>query len=211
MSHGKVISHIFRASIRLYFSFQVPAHLFFLSSLPQKVPMGMVSESKCSFPPNSSCLEEEKRSSVGERRREGRYKTFDWAEYSHMQKKREMLSRQAGIESELVCDDFVPPAPASSPEDPASFIAAVNSETGQAPHVTKPLDTSPLMVRSSIVASKPNDRRSAEVDGVDVFKDVSNAQMKEKVCASYSHGKRRGIICIMGQCNKPLLLIKFNK
>ncbi|KAF5903264.1 myosin phosphatase Rho-interacting protein-like isoform X2, partial [Clarias magur] len=149
-------------------------------SLPQKVPVGMVSESNCSFPPNTSCSEEEKRSTVCERRREGRYKTFDWAEYSHMQNKREMLSRQAGIESEFVCDDFVPPAPASTPEESASFISAVNIETGQTPHVTKPIDTSALMVRSSIVASKPNDQRSAELDGVDVFKDISNAQMKEK-------------------------------
>ncbi|MCJ8739141.1 hypothetical protein PDJAM_G00043770 [Pangasius djambal] len=151
-------------------------------SLPQNVPMGMVSECKFPFASNSSCLEEEeKRSSVGERRREGHYKTFDWAEFSHMRKKREALSRQSGIESELVCGDFVPPAPASSPEDPVtSSITVAHTETGEAPHVTKPADSSPLMVRSSIVASKPSDQKSTEVGGVDFFNNITNAQMEEK-------------------------------
>lgn len=157
---------------------------FFFSSLPQKVPVGMVSE--CKFPSASNSSrseeeEEEKRSSVGERRREGRYKTFDWAEFSHMRKKRETLSRQSGIESEFDCCDSIPPAPAPSPEEPAaSSITVVHTEMGQAPHITMPVDSSPLMVRSSIVASKPSDQKSAEVDTVDLFNDLSNAPMEGK-------------------------------
>lgn len=132
--------------------------------------MGMVSECKCPLASNSSCLEEEKRSSVSDRRREGRYKTFDWAEISHMQKKRETLSRQSGTESEFVCGDAVPPAPASSPEEPvASSITVVHPEVGQAPCTTKPADTSLFMVRSRIVASKPSDQESPEVDCVNVL------------------------------------------
>ncbi|KAB5553764.1 hypothetical protein PHYPO_G00042400 [Pangasianodon hypophthalmus] len=150
-------------------------------SFPQNVPVGMVSECRFPFASNSSCLEEEKRSSVSERRREGHYKTFDWAEFSHMRKKRETLSRHSGIESEFVCGDSVPPAPASSPEDPVtSSITVVHTEAGEAPHVTKTTDSSPLMVRSSIVASKPSDQKSTEVGGVDFFNDISNAQMEEK-------------------------------
>ncbi|KAF4093004.1 hypothetical protein AMELA_G00027150 [Ameiurus melas] len=154
-------------------------------SLPQMVPVGMVSE--CIFPSASNSSrseeeeEEEKRSSVGERRREGRYKTFDWAEFSHMRKKRETLSRQSGIESEFDCCDSIPPAPAPSPEEPTAIsMMMVHTEACQAPRITMPADSSPLMVSSSIVASKPSDQKSAEVDTVDLFNDLSNAQMEEK-------------------------------
>ncbi|KAK3553155.1 hypothetical protein QTP86_031729 [Hemibagrus guttatus] len=150
-------------------------------SLPQKVPMDMVSECKSALASNSPCSEEEKRSSVGERRREGRYKTFDWAEFNHMRKKRETISRQSGIESEFVSEDSVPPAPAPSPEEPlASSITVTHTETARDPYFPKPGDSSPLMVRSSIIAGKPADQKSAEVDGVDVSNDLANAQMEEK-------------------------------
>ncbi|XP_058272975.1 protein outspread, partial [Hemibagrus wyckioides] len=150
-------------------------------SLPQKVPMDMVSKCKSALASNSPCSEEEKRSSVGERRREGRYKTFDWAEFNHMRKKRETLSRQSGIESEFVCEDSVPPAPAPSPEEPVtSSITVKHTETARDPHFPKPGGSSPLMVRSSIIAGKPADQKSAEVDGVDVSNDLANAQMEER-------------------------------
>lgn len=137
--------------------------------------------SKCKWPSasNSSCLEEEERSSVSERRREGRYKTFDWAEFSHMRKKKETFSRQSGIEPEFVCGDSVPPAPASSPEEPvARSIEVVHTEMGQAAYFTKPTDSTLLMVRSSVVTG--DQRLNAVDDGVDIFNDLSNAQMEAK-------------------------------
>lgn len=142
----------------------------------------MASQCKCPFASNSSCSEEEKRSSVSERRREGRYKTFDWAEFSHMRKKRETLRRQSGIEPEYVCGDSVPPAPASSPEEPlGNSGTVVHTEMGQTPHSTKPVHSSPLMVRSSIVASILSDQKYADVDSVDVgVSDILDAQMEEK-------------------------------
>lgn len=141
--------------------------LFFPSFLPQKVPVDMVSE--------YSCPEKGKRRGAAERRREGRYKTFDWAEFTHMRKKRETL------ESALACGDFVPPAPASSPEEPLSNSSTVvHTEMGQTPHFTKPADSSPLIVRSSMIAGKRSDQKSADVDYVDAFNYVPNAQMEEK-------------------------------
>lgn len=122
-----------------------------------------------------SCSEKGKRRGAAGRRREGRYKTFDWAEFAHMRKKRETL------ESALACSDFVPPAPASSPEETLSDSrTVVHTEMGQTPHFTKPADSSPLTIRSSIIASKPNDQKSADVDRVDAFNYVPNAQMEEK-------------------------------
>ncbi|XP_060757938.1 centrosome-associated protein CEP250 isoform X2 [Neoarius graeffei] len=148
-------------------------------SLPQKMLMGMASECKCPLASNSLCSEEEKRSSVRDWCREGRYKTFDWAD-GHMRKKRERLSRQSGMGLEFVCGDAVPPAPASSPEESiASSITVVHPELGQTTHTTKPSDTSPFMGRSRIVASKPSDQKNAEVDGVNVLNDTSNAEKKE--------------------------------
>ncbi|XP_026999559.1 myosin phosphatase Rho-interacting protein isoform X2 [Tachysurus fulvidraco] len=151
-------------------------------SLPPKVPTDMVSECKFASASNPPCSEEEKRSSIVERRREGRYKTFDWAEFNHMRTKRETLSRQAEIDSEFVSEDSVPPAPAPSPEEPvASSVMVSHTATAQDSHFTKPADSSTLMVRSSIVAGKPADQKNAEVDGVDVFNDLSsNTQMEEK-------------------------------
>lgn len=85
------------------------------------------------------------------------------------------------MESEFVCGYSVPPAPAASPEEPpASSIMVVHSEVGQTSHCTKPANSSPHMGRSSIVPGKPSDQKKAEVDGVDVFNDISNTQMEAK-------------------------------
>lgn len=153
---------------------------FFLSSLSEKVPVSMAGECK-SFSSNYPCLAEERRSSVVERRREGRYKTFDWAEFSHIRKKREMLSMQPGTESAFVCEDDVPLAPAPSPEEPvAGAISVPHTTIAQEPQFTKPTDFSPLIVRSSIIAGKLADQKSAEVYSMDVINNVSNAHMEEK-------------------------------
>ncbi|TTL57241.1 Myosin phosphatase Rho-interacting protein [Bagarius yarrelli] len=87
------------------------------SVLPQTVPIGMVSDCKSAFASDPLCSAEGKNSSIAERRKEGRYKTFDWAEFSHMKKKRETLGRQSRTESESVQKDSVPPVPAPSPEE----------------------------------------------------------------------------------------------
>ncbi|XP_046722345.1 myosin phosphatase Rho-interacting protein isoform X3 [Silurus meridionalis] len=148
-------------------------------SVPSKVPMGMDLECKYPFVSNSCTEEKERRSSVAERRKEGRYKTFDWSEFSHMRNTRETLSRQSGIESEYAFGDYIPPAPASTPEEPLPSSSTVVL-TDDAWSITRSTDTSPLMVRSSIVTSEPSNQKNAEVDGVNVRNDISNAQIKEK-------------------------------
>lgn len=151
----------------------------------------MAPECKWISASNSSCSEEQKRSSVGERRKEGRYKTFDWAELSHMQKKRENLSRQLGMDSELICGDSVPPAPASTPEEPvAGSILEIHSEMYQETPFAQPAESLSL-VRSNIVAGKPSEQKNTEDDGVDVFNDISNAPMETK-----------NEVTILNQCNK---------
>uniref|UniRef100_A0A672MDZ2 PH domain-containing protein n=1 Tax=Sinocyclocheilus grahami TaxID=75366 RepID=A0A672MDZ2_SINGR len=87
-------------------------------SIPQKVPM------TCAHARTSSCqcstvpLEAEQRSRIRERRREGRYKTFDWAELSCKQHKEELSSDVlSGRQWNLNNERSVPPAPASSPEE----------------------------------------------------------------------------------------------
>ncbi|XP_016397544.1 myosin phosphatase Rho-interacting protein-like [Sinocyclocheilus rhinocerous] len=87
------------------------------SSIPQKVPMtsahARTSSCQCSTVPQ----EAEQRSRIRERRREGRYKTFDWAELSCKQHKEELSNDLSGRQWNLNNERSVPPAPASSPEE----------------------------------------------------------------------------------------------
>ncbi|KAG9264268.1 myosin-10-like isoform X2 [Astyanax mexicanus] len=89
------------------------------SSAPQKAPLNSAPGPKSHSSSNTSCSEVEKRSRISERRKEGRYKTFDWAEFRHRQQKREESNRQFQRGSEVAC---LPPAPASSPEEPGAMV-----------------------------------------------------------------------------------------
>ncbi|XP_051994421.1 myosin phosphatase Rho-interacting protein [Xyrauchen texanus] len=87
------------------------------SSISQKVPLNGAHARAGSSQYNALPQEEEKRSRIRERRREGRYKTFDWAELSckpHKEVEPNDLSRR---EWDHNCERSVPPAPASSPEE----------------------------------------------------------------------------------------------
>uniref|UniRef100_A0A9J8CS53 Si:ch211-23l10.3 n=1 Tax=Cyprinus carpio carpio TaxID=630221 RepID=A0A9J8CS53_CYPCA len=85
--------------------------------IPQKVPMtsahARTSSCQCSTVPQ----EAEQRSRIRERRREGRYKTFDWAELSCKQHKEELSNDPSGRQWNHNSEHSVPPAPASTPED----------------------------------------------------------------------------------------------
>lgn len=77
---------------------------------------------------NTVPQEEEKRSRIRERRREGRYRTFDWAELSckpHKELSNDLSGRQWNYNSER----SVPPAPASSPEEPIIRSVSEASES----------------------------------------------------------------------------------
>ncbi|XP_056607715.1 myosin phosphatase Rho-interacting protein isoform X3 [Triplophysa dalaica] len=74
---------------------------------------------------NTLPQEEEKRSRIRDRRKEGRYKTFDWAELSCKQNKEELSSDLSGREWNHYYEHRVPPAPASSPEGPVVCFESV--------------------------------------------------------------------------------------
>ncbi|XP_058627712.1 myosin phosphatase Rho-interacting protein isoform X3 [Onychostoma macrolepis] len=98
------------------------------SSIPQKVPMtsahARTSSCQCSTVPQ----EAEQRSRIRERRREGRYKTFDWAELSCKQQKEELSNDPSGRQWNHNSERSVPPAPASSPEGQITRSASEASE-----------------------------------------------------------------------------------
>lgn len=75
---------------------------------------------------NTIPQEEEQRSRVRERRREGRYKTFDWAELGYKRHKEELLNDLSGRQWTHKSQCSVPPAPASSPEEPIIRSALEN-------------------------------------------------------------------------------------
>ncbi|XP_072549122.1 uncharacterized protein [Salminus brasiliensis] len=172
------------------------------SSAPQKAPLSSASGHKGPSSSNISCSEVEKRSRISERRKEGRYKTFDWAEFRHRQK-REELSRQLQTGSEPAS---VPPAPASSPEEPMTAVLSEEpTETGRpylqerklhlrTSHMAVPTDapTNSLAHADASIhdASEANGQKRA-VDGMGVCSDVSNTQVEsmseeEKKQAGYS-------------------------
>ncbi|XP_059410414.1 myosin phosphatase Rho-interacting protein isoform X1 [Carassius carassius] len=97
-------------------------------SIPQKVPMtsahARISSCQCSTVPQDA----EQRSRIRERRREGRYKTFDWAELSCKQNKEELSNDPSGRQWNHNIERSVPPAPASSPEEQITRSAAEASE-----------------------------------------------------------------------------------
>uniref|UniRef100_A0A671SB24 PH domain-containing protein n=1 Tax=Sinocyclocheilus anshuiensis TaxID=1608454 RepID=A0A671SB24_9TELE len=72
--------------------------------------------------------EAEQRSRIRERRREGRYKTFDWAELSCKQHKEELSNDPSGRQWNHNSERSVPPAPASSPEEQITRSASEASE-----------------------------------------------------------------------------------
>uniref|UniRef100_A0A3B1JZU6 Si:ch211-23l10.3 n=1 Tax=Astyanax mexicanus TaxID=7994 RepID=A0A3B1JZU6_ASTMX len=86
---------------------------------PDVAPLNSAPRPKSHSSSNTSCSEVEKRSRISERRKEGRYKTFDWAEFRHRQQKREESNRQFQRGSEVAC---LPPAPAWSPEEPGAMV-----------------------------------------------------------------------------------------
>ncbi len=82
------------------------------------------SSCQCSTVPQ----EAEQRSRIREHRREGRYKTFDWAELSCKQHKEELSNDPPGRQWNHNSERSVPPAPASSPEDQITRSASGASE-----------------------------------------------------------------------------------
>ncbi|XP_073800329.1 uncharacterized protein isoform X4 [Danio rerio] len=96
------------------------------SYIPQKVPMTGAHARTGSSQYNTIPQEEEQRSRVRERRREGRYKTFDWAELGYKRHKEEFLNELSGRQWNHKSQCSVPPAPASSPEEPIIRSALEN-------------------------------------------------------------------------------------
>ncbi|KAK7167520.1 hypothetical protein R3I94_001800 [Phoxinus phoxinus] len=97
-------------------------------SIPQKVPLTGAHARTGSSQYNTVPQEEEKRSRIRERRKEGRYRTFDWAELSrkpHKELSNDLSGRQWSYNSER----SVPPAPASSPEEPIIRSVSEASES----------------------------------------------------------------------------------
>ncbi|XP_017542160.1 myosin-11 isoform X2 [Pygocentrus nattereri] len=158
------------------------------SAFPQKASLSSLPGNKDSFSLNTSCSEVEKRSRVSERRKEGRYKTFDWAEFRQRQQKREDFSRQSYSRAEPAC---VPLAPASSPEEPSrTWTSEEPTDTGknylferklhlQTPQVTTDTPTNSMpYTDASIHTASEQSGQEREVDGVGVFSDISNAQVE---------------------------------
>lgn len=83
---------------------------------------------------NTVPQEEEKRSRIRERRREGRYRTFDWAELSCKSHKEELSNDLSGRQWNYNSERSVPPAPASSPEE--AIIRSV-SEASESEYLQK--------------------------------------------------------------------------
>ncbi|XP_056309206.1 kinectin-like [Danio aesculapii] len=94
--------------------------------IPQKVPVTGAHARTGSSQYNTIPQEEEQRSRVRERRREGRYKTFDWAELGYKRHKEEFLNDLSGRQWNHKGQCSVPPAPASSPEEPIIRSALEN-------------------------------------------------------------------------------------
>lgn len=89
----------------------------FLSSIPQKVPLTGAHGRTGSSQYNTVPQEEAQKSCIRERRREGRYRTFDWAELSCKQHKEELSNDLSGRQWIHNSEHSVPPAPASTPEE----------------------------------------------------------------------------------------------
>ncbi|KAL7860640.1 hypothetical protein AOLI_G00169890 [Acnodon oligacanthus] len=157
------------------------------SAVPQKASSSSLPGNKDAFSSNTSCSEAEKRSRVSERRKEGRYKTFDWAEFRQRQQKREDFSRQSYSRAEPAC---VPPAPASSPEEPScTWTSEEPTDTRknchlerklhlQTPQVPTDTPTNSMPMDASIHTASEQSGQKREVDGVGVFSDISNAQVE---------------------------------
>ncbi|XP_076851700.1 uncharacterized protein LOC143503217 isoform X2 [Brachyhypopomus gauderio] len=131
--------------------------------------------------------EEEKWSRIAKWRKEGRYKTFDWAEFSHRQLKRKEFSRQAAKGSEPIHREIVPPAP----EEPIAILirevqvqsekTCLQKDSLQAHCVTQdagpPNSSSVIMATSSRVPPDSSGEERQVACG-DCFHDVYNAQVK---------------------------------
>ncbi|XP_035380381.1 adventurous-gliding motility protein Z [Electrophorus electricus] len=118
----------------------------------------------------------EKGSRITQMRKDGRYNTFDWAEFSHRQQKREECSRRAGKGLACFHRETVRSVP-SSPEEPiGSLIRRDQSETTciqkedrlRARNTTRPANTpnstSLSTATSSYAASRPSGEETGCVD-----------------------------------------------
>ncbi|KAG1967634.1 hypothetical protein F2P79_002954 [Pimephales promelas] len=99
------------------------------SSIPQKVSLTSTHARTGSSQYNTVPQEEEKRSRIREHRREGRYRTFDWAELSRKPHKEELSNDLSGSQWNYNSERSVPPAPASSPEEPIIRSVSEASES----------------------------------------------------------------------------------
>ncbi|CAM4384981.1 unnamed protein product [Leuciscus chuanchicus] len=104
------------------------------SSIPQKVPLTGAQARTGSSQYNTVPQEEEKRSRIRERRREGRYRTFDWAELSCKSHKELSSNDLSGRQWNYNSGRSVPPAPASSPEE---LIIRSVSEASESEYLQK--------------------------------------------------------------------------
>ncbi|XDV13372.1 hypothetical protein PO909_001789, partial [Leuciscus waleckii] len=103
-------------------------------SIPQKVPLTGAQARTGSSQYNTVPQEEEKRSRIRERRREGRYRTFDWAELSCKSHKELSSNDLSGRQWNYNSERSVPPAPASSPEE---LIIRSVSEASESEYLQK--------------------------------------------------------------------------
>ncbi|XP_062841102.1 myosin-11 [Trichomycterus rosablanca] len=158
-----------------------------IQAVMKNVDPSVASDITCSLsePKSSSksCYpDEQKRSRIGDRRKEGRYKTFDWAEFSHSRQKREEFIRQT--ESGPVCGHSVPTEAAPSCEEPV--IKSFTEKQVGHPQEVRPraqpctTDSSLLVVSSAVLATKMSGQESTEIGGVIASNDISKHEEQKK-------------------------------
>lgn len=144
---------------------------FLHSTVPQKA-LGAHSRTGSSSQYNTLPQEEEKRSRIRDRRKEGRYKTFDWAELSCKQNKEELSSDLSRREWNHNCEHWVPPAPASSPEGPVVCFQseALEKECPQKSRLYQSLNNMSTNVQShsAMVVSNHTSPGSISPDSLEV-------------------------------------------
>ncbi|XP_067284997.1 protein outspread isoform X3 [Pseudorasbora parva] len=122
------------------------------SSIPQKVPLIGAHARTGSSQYNTIPQEGEQRSRIRERRRDGRYKTFDWAELSCKQHKEELSNNLSGRQWNHDSERSVPPAPRSSPEEPIISSVSEASEY-KYPQKKRPSQRQSLNIMSADIPS----------------------------------------------------------
>lgn len=140
-------------------------------SVPQKA-IGEHTRTGSSSQYNMLSHEEEKRNRIRDRRKEGRYKTFDWAELSCKQNKEELSNDLSGREWNHNCEHRVPPAPASSPEGPVvcSQSEALGKEYPQKARLYQSLKnmSTDVLSHSTMVVSNHTSPGSISPDSLEV-------------------------------------------